>query len=413
MTVKVTKPAFNIRENLSEVDIPLGSHGSQVLKSDNLHNTFNLVGAARKNLLINGAAQIDQRGDYAAYDTNTIRQYGGPDRWHQYFYSGSEQARYTIKQGGSGVAPTDKGFRTCFHIDVTTADTAWASGDSVWTSQRIEGYNCAHLKWGTSQAEDLTLSFWVKSDNVTGVFSICLSIGGNGNERWIDTYTIDNINVWEYKTITIPGHTSAALTNDTTGVGLELKWVWIAGSSRIAQSRRWATQDNVYGASDYTLANIFSHTQNNIYLAGMQLETGSSATPFEHRSYGEELALCQRYFAVWPPRSGGIPAWPVYTGSTQASAHCWIPYNMRTIPTPTDKGTGTSTTTGYAYNNNGAHVSGRYANGTSPTLTCGGDSDNGNYGINMHFGSHNSSTHEADTASWNGTSPGIFLSAEL
>ena len=296
MTVKVTKPAFNIREKLSEVDIPVGSHGSQVLKSDNLHNTFNLVGAARKNLLINGAAQIDQRGDYAAYDTNSIRQYGGPDRWHQYFYSGNEQARYTIKQGGSGVAPTDKGFRTCFHIDVSTADTSWASGDSVWTSQRIEGYNCAHLKWGTPQAEDLTLSFWVKSDNVTGVFSICLSIGGNGNERWIDTYTIDNINVWEYKTITIPGHTTTALTNDTNGVGLELKWVWIAGSSRIAQSRRWATQDNVYGASDYTLANIFSHTQNNIYLAGIQLETGSSATPFEHRSYGEELALCQRYY---------------------------------------------------------------------------------------------------------------------
>ena len=340
MTVKVTKPAFNIREKLSEVDIPVGSHGSQVLKSDDLYNTFNLVGAARKNLLINGAAQIDQRGDYAAYDTNSIRQYGGPDRWHQYFYSGSEQARYTIKQGGSGVAPTDKGFRRCFHIDVTTADTAWDAGHSVWTSQRIEGYNCAHLKWGTSQAEDLTLSFWVKSDNVTGVFSICLSIGGNGNERWIDTYTIDNINVWEYKTITIPGHTSTALTNDTNGVGLELKWVWIAGSSRTAQSHRWATQDNVYGASDHTLANIFSHGQNNLYLAGMQLETGSSATPFEHRSYGEELALCQRYY-VKDTRTRGNGGTSAVTSALDSIAGVDVdfPVTMRDTPAVTFLGT--------------------------------------------------------------------------
>ena len=86
---------------------------------------------------------------------------------------------------------------------------------------------------------------------------------------------------------------------------------------------------------------------------------------------------------------------------------------MRVIPTPTDAGTGNSTTTGHAYNNNGNSVSTRYANGTSPTLSCGGDTTCGNFGLNMHFGSYSSGGHEADTASWNGTSPGIFLSAEL
>ena len=101
----------------------------------------------------------------------------------------------------------------------------------------------------------------------------------------------------------------------------------------------------------------------------------------------------------------------MYAGSSQASAHCWIPHTMRTTPTPTDVGNGNSTTTGHAYNHNGASVSSRYANGSSPTLSCGGQ--NGHYGLNMHFGSHQSGTHEADVASWNGASPGIFLDAEL
>ena len=78
--------------------------------------------------------------------------------------------------------------------------------------------------------------------------------------------------------------------------GLEVKWVWMSGTSRVATPNEWATQGNKYGASGVTLANIFSSTSNNLYLTGCQLEVGSVATPFEHRSYGEELRRCQRYF---------------------------------------------------------------------------------------------------------------------
>ena len=412
MALRTSKPAFNLREKVSELDRPVGNHGAQLMRSESPEKSFELVRAGRKNLLINGSCQISQRGTLSVSNSNASVQYGGPDRWLQYFYTSGEQARYDFKQTSVGDSLSERGFKSAMHLDVTTADTSIAADHSLWTAQRIEGFNCDHLRWGTDHAKDLTLSFWIKS-SVAGYYSVVLAIDNNGDNRYITTYQVDKKDTWEYKVIHFPGHKSVNIDHDNS-TGLEIKFTWMAGSNRIADPNAWNNQGNKYGATGVDLANIFSSTSNNLYLTGVQLEEGNTATPFEHRSHGEELALCQRYFTVWPPRSGGIPAWPMYTGSSQASAHCWIPHTMRTIPTPTDKGTGTSTTTGHAYNNNGNSVSTRYANGTSPTLSCGGDSDNGHYGINMHFGSYGGSGgHEADTASWNGTSPGIFLDAEL
>ena len=268
--------------------------------ADNGTCTANITNnLSNRNLIINGAMQVDQRGDYAAYDTNTIRQYGGPDRFHQYFYTGNEAARYTFKQGGASVSPVDKGFSNVAHIDVTTPDTNIHQDHAIWTSQRIEAYNASHLKYGQSDAVSVTLSFWIKS-SVTGTYSICYG-HTNMDERYITTYSISVADTWEKKTITIPGDTRSGKTiSPSNGYGLEIKWVWKYGSSRDATPNTWATQGNVYGASGVTAANIFSSASNNLYLTGVQLEvdhTGSGvATDFEHRSFGQELERCSRYY---------------------------------------------------------------------------------------------------------------------
>ena len=394
MTVNVSKPVSNLREQLSELNRPVGSHGSQLMKSANTAESFSLVRAGRKNLIINGSCMIDQRNGGAAVSTGYA-----VDRTHVEGFYGAGTG--TAQQ----VSDAPKGLFKSLKITVTGTDTSLGSTDFYTLRHIIEGQNVAHLGFGTNNAKTVTLSFWVKS-SISGIF--CCSLGNGGNNKTMPReYHIDNPNKWEYKTLTFAPSITGTWGTDN-GRGFSVRWCMGVGSTRRGDADVYNNNES-HGTINQT--NLFATNGATFQITGMQLEEGNAATPFEQLSYGEELALCQRYFVTWPPRSGGIPAWPVYTGSSQASAHVWIPHTMRTTPTPTDKGTGTSTTTGHAYNNNGQSVSTRYANGTSPTLSCGGE--NGNYGLNMHFGAYGSGGHEADTASWNGTSPGIFLSAEM
>ena len=294
-----------------------------------------------RNLIINGAMLVDQRGDYSTNSSNLSRQYGGPDRFHQYYYQSDETARYTFKQGGTGVSPVEQGFSRTAILDVTTAQATVdiTAGQAIWTSQRIEANNASHLKYGHSDAESVTLSFWIKS-SVIGNYSITLS-HTNMDERYITTYTVNVADTWEKKIITIPGDTRSGKTiAATNGYGLEVKWVWMSGSSRVATPNQWATQGNKYGASGVTLANIFSSTSNNLYLTGVQLEIGTSATPFEHRSYGDEFARCQRYYQQYVNISavGFVPN----NGSRTYSHGFFFPVEMRTAPTMSITNTGSS-----------------------------------------------------------------------
>ena len=396
MTVRVSKPAFNVRDKLSELDKPVGLKGTELMRSETIQDARNLIGSGRKNLIINGSCMIDQRNGGSSVTSNYA-----VDRTHIEGFNGAGTGT------GQQVSDAPEGLYKSLKITVTGTDTSLAASDFYTLRHIIEGQNVAHLGFGSADAKTVTLSFWVKS-SMTGIF--CCSIGnGTNNKTMPKEYNINFANNWEYKTLTFPGATSGTWGTDN-GRGFSVRWCMGVGSTRTGTVDTYNGNES-HGTSKQT--NLFATNGATFQITGMQLELGTVATPLEHRSYGEELTLCQRYFTVWPPRSGGIPAWPIYTGSSQASAHIWIPHTMRTIPTPTDKGTGTSTTTGNIYNNNGASVNGRYANGNSPTLSCGGDSINGHYGLNMHFGAYSSGGHEADIASWNGTSPGIFLSAEM
>ena len=335
MALRTSKPAFNLREKVSELDRSVGNHGAQLMRSESPEKSFELVRAGRKNLLINGSCQVAQRSTLSVSNSNSAVQYGGPDRWLQYFYHSGEEARYDFKQTSVGDSLSERGFKSAMHLDVTTADTSIAADHSIWTAQRIEGLNCDHLRWGTDYAKDLTLSFWIKS-SVPGYYSVVLAIDHNGDNRYITTYQVEKKDTWEYKVIHFPGHKSVNIDHDTN-TGLEVKFTWMAGSNRVADPNAWNSQGNKYAASGIDHANIFSSTSNNLYMTGVQLEEGNTATPFEHRSYGEELALCQRYY--WKPTGThlNLAMWGhgiADTGGLRFQAYTW-PVQMRAAPSLT------------------------------------------------------------------------------
>jgi hypothetical protein len=159
----------------------------------------------------------------------------------------------------------------------------------------VEGYNVSHLNYNTSDAVQTTLSFWVKS-NVTGTYAFSIETTTSG--RYFNTtYTINAANTWEYKTISIVGDTSSSL-NSGNGVGLTLSW-WLAAPASLKGSGTpdtWVTNASYTSLADGHGVNIAGSTSNEWQITGVQLEVGDTATPFEHRSYGDELARCKRYY---------------------------------------------------------------------------------------------------------------------
>ena len=286
MAVKFTKPEINVREKLAELDKPSGIAGEAILRAETPQEQFNLIGAGRRNLLINGDMRVAQRGTSETGLITSART--GPDRF-KLDLTTNQSGTHTLSQTTD--APSN--FKYSWKVQCTTAQ---ASPNQMRCSYPVEGYDVAHLGYGTTEAKPLTLSFWVKS-SVVGTYA--LSIETAIPQRYFSTnYTIDSSNVWEYKTIYIPGDTASALNGNNT-LGLYFSW-WLTSDSSLKVSPvadNWVTQssyNNIVGTD--TNVNMASSTANSWQITGVQLETGKVATPFEHRPYGEELALCQRYF---------------------------------------------------------------------------------------------------------------------
>ena len=238
-----------------------------------------------RNLIINGAMQVAQRGT-SETGVNSTQYANGPDRWKVAINHGT----FTISQ--STTAPA--GFATSYKFDCTTADTSLAADAQINLQQRIEGLNVQSIKKGTSDAKPVTVSFHVRS-NKTGTY-ICSLFDEDNQRRVAKTYTIDSANTWERKTITFPADTTGALNNDT-GIGLYVQWYIAAGSNYTSGTlaTTWESQTEANICPGLTV-NMADSTDNEWYITGIQLEVGDTATPFEHRSYGEELSLCQRYY---------------------------------------------------------------------------------------------------------------------
>jgi hypothetical protein len=247
----------------------------------------------RRNLIINGAMQVAQRG------TSKSFAYGGTtsgyliDRFDLELQAVNDQLDGTYAQ----VSDAPDGFSNSLKWTTGTAETTIDADENMRLEYHIEAQDLQHLKYGTASAQSLTLSFWVKS-SVAGTYAVSL-YQADGVRMIGTTYTISTANTWQYVTLTFAGDASGTINNDT-GEGLRIIWTLASGSNFNS------TDNTSWGA--FTLGMFsYGHAQNGVMttasatwqITGVQLEVGSVATPFEHRSYGEELALCQRYYYQW------------------------------------------------------------------------------------------------------------------
>jgi len=303
-------------------------------------------GISGSNILHNGAMQVAQRSQSRTGRVTSA--YYTCDRWKQFI---NNMGSWTIQQ--STTAPD--GFSNSLRLACTTADASPAAGDYIIVGQILEGQDLQHLKKGTSGALSVTLSFWVRS-NKTGTYHIELNDVDNGRTAGA-AYTISSADTWEHKSITIAGDTSGAFGNDNGG-SLEVLW-WLGGgtdfTSGTTVNSPWQTRSGNFINIAPSNVNLADSTSNEWYITGCQMEIGEQATPFEHRSFADELARCQRYFqSVERGRGSAIGN---ATGATQTAFSHAFPVVMRASPTVTQIAVGRHNCNHDGYTNqNKSHV---------------------------------------------------------
>jgi hypothetical protein len=285
----------------------------------------------RRNLIYNGEAMVDQR--FSGVSTTFADASYFADRWRCQI-TGSVTA--TVSQSGIGVTTTNDGsFQKSLNVTCTTLSTP-SAGHHASIGQRLERTDVSCLGWGTSSALPVTLSFYVRSSK-TGIYSISILGGDGSNYGYVFEYTISSANTWQKVTKTITGPTVGTWTPGT-GVGLYLNFILNNGGSgsagTLSSLDTW-TAGNYYAGSPNNV-NFFDTNGATFYLTGVQLEAGTVATPFERRSFGQELALCQRYFQTVGAgsASNSIPFAIGQAYSTTAAIYAYtLTPNMRTTPT--------------------------------------------------------------------------------
>ena len=260
----------------------LADLGSVTTRLDEVGNTDGAL--SNRNMIINGNMQIAQRGTSSGVSTgqNTYL----IDRF------------FARIQGSTGAATVSRetdapnGLSKSLKITVDTADSTLDSGHYNRVHQEIEGYNGAQLKWGTADAKPASLSFWVKS-SVTGTYSVGI-YNGNADRSYVSEYTISAANTWEYKTIYIAPITTGSWVIDNSA---EFRISWSLGAGNTFSTGTVDQWQSAFNFSSSNNVNLMATLNATFFLTGVQLEVGDTATPFEHpRSFGDELARCQRYY---------------------------------------------------------------------------------------------------------------------
>ena len=306
-----------------------------------------------RNLIINGDMQVAQRG--ASFSSLSASAYTC-DRW-QLQVAGAGRGTVTQESSGGPASLKDNFLR----VTVATADSSVASSDMQVLKQVIEGNVAAFTDAGTSDAKPLTLSFYVRS-SVTGTFSATLytNFSSPNAVSYPAEYTISSANTWEQKTVTFPAFTtSSSLVSSgyTTGEFYQVRFALMAGSDNTGTANQWNSA-NDFASTNQT--NLFATSSATWDITGVQLEVGETATPFEHRSFGDELSRCQRYYykadmtnvgSSWHPNS-------LASGTGYLTEKVYYPVTMRANPTGTTTATSGSTFSGSA----------PYMSGTSTTF---------------------------------------------
>jgi len=239
----------------------------------------------RRNLVINGAMQVNQRGTTDAVNGN-----GFPVDRFKCTVAALDQLVVALSQDSSAPA----GFANSLKIEISTVEDALAVNETFVLETRLESQDLLQVQKGTATAKTMSLTFYVKS-SVTGNYALQALDSDNGRSVAF-LYAISVADTWEKKSILIPADTTGAFADDN-GIGLSLVWFLAAGTNFTSGTLQsaWAGTTNANLAAGHNV-NIMANTDNNWSLTGVQLEVGSVATPFEHRSFAEELAMCQRYF---------------------------------------------------------------------------------------------------------------------
>ena len=292
----------------------------------------------RRNIIINGAMQVAQRGTSLAMAHDGTNSDFLIDRWRTAF-NGIDQLDGTYSQvadhplGGTG---------TALKWTTGTAESAIASDEYGYIGQIIEAQNLQHLRYATSNAETVTLSFYVKS-SITGTFAVGFYKSDSTGRIFNKTYTINSANTWEKKTLTVVGDTDsgAGIVNDN-GQGIWVSWHLGAGSDYLGgdSTSGWTDYANNKWATGQATNAVMTTAGATFQITECQLEVGSVATPFEHRSFGEEQQLAYRFYYRWDAQNvyGNLTM-----GMTQSATTCRGTYNlpntMRAAPTISADGT--------------------------------------------------------------------------
>ena len=310
---------------LTSSDITDGIITTTKIADANVTNPKLISGSQQnfRNIIINGDMSIAQRA--TSVTGNTDGGYTTVDRWNTIL---STAGTYTISQ--STDVPSGQGFANSMKFDCTTADASLAAGDNMRLQSKFEGQNLQYLKKGTSNAESLTASFWVKSVK-TGTY--ILELEDKDNSRKISkSYTISSANTWEKKTITFPADTSGAFGNDNAR-SLDVMF-WLAAGSNFTSG----TLDTSWGSTTTAnravgQVNLSDSTSNDWYVTGIQLEAGTTASEFEFLPVDVNLQRCQRYYHLVASGSGVNINFVSYNTASNTSSRVFLPTTMRANPT--------------------------------------------------------------------------------
>jgi len=332
MVVRVTKPAFNLRDKLSQLDNPVGAYGGELLRAKTSQEVSELVRLNRKNMIINGQTWINQRNGTSSWtvphgtDGNVSTSYGAPDRW-----GFQEATDGSLSVNMDSDCPPE--FHTGKSMQIACTGTgALSSTHNAHFYQNIEGYNTRHLKWGTEYAKPVTLSFWAKT-NKGGIY--CVGLENNDVNRCNirEFHLRGNVYEWQKIVLTFKGSSNGTWKISNT-IGMRVRFCLASGSNfHISDNEEgtWLAQDELCTPNQ---VNFMDSTNNRFFISGIQLEEGTVATPFEHRSYGEELALCQRYYQQIDGTGDLTPfAFGRANGSTNAEASVPLTVPLRGSPT--------------------------------------------------------------------------------
>jgi hypothetical protein len=326
----VTLEAPQIKDSSNNVILDQ-SGTNPVLKNVEVVNDSSMM---FRNKIINGGMNISQRGTSFSFAHDGTLQTYTLDRFN-FRCGGISQYDTTVSQYSMSAAELNTtGHSKALKILTGTAESAISSGTNVRLEYKTEAQDLQDLQYGTASARTVTLSFWVKS-SVTGTYAVNLYKADTTYRMINKTYTINTANTWEKKIISIVGDTDStgSIVNDN-GEGLRIMWVLATGSDfNSSSATTWA---------DYSSTNFLAgHVQNGVvttggadwYLTGVQLEIGSSATPFEHRPIGMELSLCERYFQIFDTTTYVPLGTMVFYSASEGLCNFTFPTKMRGNPT--------------------------------------------------------------------------------